>query len=516
MKSTRLITFTLLIIGLNTTALSNHPSFDCRKAKTTTEKEICANPTLAKLDSDLASAYITLKNHPTDRLTISVDALIADQKKWLKERDQDSCHGECLIKKYQDRITLLSFPGAPKQLSTQAVNALISYYSDKTCEDITNCNVGDRFVTDGMGEFACKSYQVNPELASRLFGSCYGSNRDNFTPSCDFYQQANQVSGLAPYIHFLSTLYGPDVNACGTLRYGQYRAQNSAVGEALYNINVSSTNTNDSLMQHYSLTSLWNKQQYQHYQQLKQQAELGLQQYYNKQFHLDTNKAKTLAAYHVNNLAQEYVGHVSHRNSWGLQTLNDYLKNGALPTNDDFQYETILNLNSAPADLQQAKPEVLAYFLTMAVVNQYSIDDIKKLINDGANLKNPKLTDTALMNAVNRPDVVKLLIERGANINGQNTFGKTALMYAIQYGNFTAVKLLVEGKADVNMATFGPMDDCEYEIQVGNRTPLMYAAWQGNIEIVNYLISKGAKTDSKDTDGHDYHFYKPSIERVKS
>ncbi|KTD74930.1 ankyrin repeat domain-containing protein [Legionella waltersii] len=510
MNSPSFFIFILLIIGLNTTALSNQPSFDCHKARTPTEKEICANPTLAKLDNDLATTYESLKNHPTGRLTISVNTLVADQRNWLKERDKNNCHNECLIKKYEERIALLSFPGAPKQLSTQAVKALITYFTDKTCEDITRTDINDWFITDGMSEFACKSYQVNPKIASRLFGSCYGSNKDNFTPSCDFMHQAKQIDGLQQYISLLATLYGPDTNACGTLRYGQYRAQNSALGEALYDIDVNSTNLNDSLLHHYSLTSLWNKKQYQQYRQFKQHAESGLERYYVKQFHLDANKAKFIATYHANNLAQAYVGHVSSRNSWGLQTLDAYLKNGTLPSNDDYQYEIILKLNAAPSDIQEAKPEILAYFLTIAVVNQYSIDDIKKLIDDGANLKNPKLSDTALMNAVTRPDVVKLLIDHGANVNAQNAFGKTALMYAIQYENFTTVKLLVENKADVNLATFGPMDDCEYEIQVGNRTPLMYAAWQGNNEIVNYLISKGAKIDNKDTDGHDYHFYKPS------
>lgn len=509
MKLTRLITFTLLIIGLHSTAFSNQPSFDCQKAKSPTEKAICANPTLSKLDKNLADIYVSLKNHPAGRLIIPVNTLIADQRKWLKERDSDNCDTECLIKKYQDRISLLSFPGAPKQLSTQSINELLTYFTGKSCEDLTRSEIYEWFETDGMSEFACQSYQANPKLASRLFGICYGSNRDNFTASCDFMPQAKNIAGLEQYVHFLFTLYGPDTNACGSLRYGQYRSQNSALGEALYDINVDTTNNNDSTLQPYSLKSLWNKQQYQRYSQLKQQAESSLQQYYIKQFKLDANKAKAIAIHHTNRLAQEYAGHTSHRDAWGLETLNAFLKNGTLPKNDDFQYEIILNLNSTSSDLQKEKPEVLAYFLTMAIVNDYSINDIKKIIAAGANLKNPQLSDTALMNAVTKPDVVKLLINSGANVNAQNTFGKTALMYAIQYGNLTTVKLLVDGKADVNLATFGPIDNCEYEITVGHRTPLMYAAWQGNTEIVNYLISKGAKIDNKDTEGHDYHYYKP-------
>lgn len=506
----QILLFLNLLIATNAFAMNNQPSFDCKKANTTVEKKICSNDQLAQLDNELSKVFFSLKNHPQGRLKMSVDALMANQKAWLKERNQENCDDQCLIKIYQDRIALLSFPGMPKPLTENSTKQLAKFFEDKDCEYLSEVASGEMFVTDALQDFACKVYEVNPTVGSQLFGACYGSNRDNFMPWCDFKVYAKRVTGLGPYTEFLETLYGPDANSCGSLRYGQYRSQNSAIGEALYNTNLSTLKTDQDPLKIYSLKSLWNKQQYQHYLQLKQQAEIGLENYYIEKLKLSENKAQQLAANHVQNLAIEYTGHSSSRDSWGVSELNVFLKEGKLPSNNDFQYETILHLDfpdRKKSELKYVKPEILAYFLTLAIVNDYPINDIKKIIDAGANLKNPKLSDTALMNAVNQPEVVKLLIDRGANVNAQNPFGKTALMYALQHGNFASVKLLVENKADVNLSTFKPIDNCKYEITTGNRTPLMYAAWYANASIVDYLMAKGAKTDAKDTDGHDYRYY---------
>ena len=47
-------------------------------------------------------------------------------------------------------------------------------------------------------------------------------------------------------------------------------------------------------------------------------------------------------------------------------------------------------------------------------------------------------------------DIVKLLIDKGANVNKQDKNGKTPLMYAVVKGNKDIVKLLIENGAIVN------------------------------------------------------------------
>lgn len=90
-----------LWLGVGVVAVSsvaNHSaaaSFDCQKAGTRIEKQICSSPELSKLDSDLAGIYKdALPKGPSVR---------ADQLKWLRERNacQDA---KCLAEKYKERI----------------------------------------------------------------------------------------------------------------------------------------------------------------------------------------------------------------------------------------------------------------------------------------------------------------------------------------------------------------------------------------------------------------------------
>jgi uncharacterized protein YecT (DUF1311 family) len=69
------------------------PSFDCKRASSIAEKEICGIPELEALDRDIAASF-------TQALAVlsaaDADALRADQRAWLKTRDacDDLIHGD--------------------------------------------------------------------------------------------------------------------------------------------------------------------------------------------------------------------------------------------------------------------------------------------------------------------------------------------------------------------------------------------------------------------------------------
>lgn len=69
-------------------------------------------------------------------------------------------------------------------------------------------------------------------------------------------------------------------------------------------------------------------------------------------------------------------------------------------------------------------------------------------------------------------------------------FDATPLCVAISKGDFELVKKLVEYGADVNG-----------KIQRGT-TPLMMAARYSNVDITRFLLSKGAKLNIEDNEGH--------------
>ena len=85
--------------------------------------------------------------------------------------------------------------------------------------------------------------------------------------------------------------------------------------------------------------------------------------------------------------------------------------------------------------------------------------------------------------------ILKLLINAGANLDIQDKDGSTALMLVIYKGNINTeiVKLLTDGGADLNLQ------------DTDGWTALYAAVYDGNTEIVNLLINKGADKTLKTT-----------------
>jgi ankyrin repeat protein len=138
------------------------------------------------------------------------------------------------------------------------------------------------------------------------------------------------------------------------------------------------------------------------------------------------------------------------------------------------------------------------------------------------NAADPVRAQTALMWAVteNHPDIVKLLVGRGANVRAQTTInaprgeyvaaraggasgtgiirqralptkdgGMSPLLFAVRDGNVAMTRLLLELGADINQAS-------------GNHTsPLLIALLNGQVALATELLEKGAQPNLAD----DYH-----------
>jgi len=86
-------------------------------------------------------------------------------------------------------------------------------------------------------------------------------------------------------------------------------------------------------------------------------------------------------------------------------------------------------------------------------------------------------------------DVMRILIDKGADVNAKNKNGATALILAADKGNAEIVSFLIDKGADFNSKD-------------GNGTALMLAANKGNAEFVRFLIDKGADVNAKDSLGY--------------
>jgi len=105
-------------------------------------------------------------------------------------------------------------------------------------------------------------------------------------------------------------------------------------------------------------------------------------------------------------------------------------------------------------------------------------DIIKKLNKLTQEEKDKKLFKSCIYGQL---DIVKMLIEAGANINVKDNGGDTALMRASVHGNEDIIKLLIEAGADVNAK------------DNDGSTSLMWALSFGHIKVVDLLKKYGAK-----------------------
>jgi quinoprotein dehydrogenase-associated probable ABC transporter substrate-binding protein len=112
--------------------------------------------------------------------------------------------------------------------------------------------------------------------------------------------------------------------------------------------------------------------------------------------------------------------------------------------------------------------------------------ELKKWLAEGAN------PDDELNNAIVAKDVdrVNYLLAHGAHPNSLDGEGFTPLVAAIRYGFLPVATALVDFKgSDANFA------------DRNGWTPLMWASWGDNPDLINLLLKHGAKLDTTDADG---------------
>ena len=123
--------------------------------------------------------------------------------------------------------------------------------------------------------------------------------------------------------------------------------------------------------------------------------------------------------------------------------------------------------------------------LMEAIINN-NLEMVELLVKLGADID-----ATALILAVEDKNLkmVKFLVDLDADINAKDREGRTALIRAVDYNNLKMVQLLVELGADLNAP------DGE------GFTPLMEAIINNNLEMVELLKELGADINAKDNSG---------------
>lgn len=102
-----------------------------------------------------------------------------------------------------------------------------------------------------------------------------------------------------------------------------------------------------------------------------------------------------------------------------------------------------------------------------------------------------------------RKVAVELLVDKGANVNGRNDRGETALLLVVQYsGNLGLARSLIARGASATIAAHGegppvgPWDERRGKDK--GWTPLHFAANRGSAELVRLLLAHGAVVNASD------------------
>ena len=148
-----------------------------------------------------------------------------------------------------------------------------------------------------------------------------------------------------------------------------------------------------------------------------------------------------------------------------------------------------------------------------------SLEIIKFLVESGANLNaTGEKEETPFLEATSSGQLklVKYFIENGVDVNEKDTYGNTSLMLASKKNNLELIKYLVENGADVNAnndwnntalvyATFySQLENIKYLFENGAGTKavdknraFLFACEKGPIEIVKYFVGKGADVNAQ-------------------
>jgi ankyrin repeat protein len=117
-----------------------------------------------------------------------------------------------------------------------------------------------------------------------------------------------------------------------------------------------------------------------------------------------------------------------------------------------------------------------------SAIRANDLRQIKTLLDEGvsANAEGPDgITPLMVAAETGSPEAMKMLIDRGADVNGRNTYGSTALMWSVT--DLKKVRLLLDHGADVNVAARS------------GRTALIIASFANpSADVVRMLLAKGA------------------------
>ena len=120
-------------------------------------------------------------------------------------------------------------------------------------------------------------------------------------------------------------------------------------------------------------------------------------------------------------------------------------------------------------------------------------DIVKYLVDKGADINTrDREGSIPLQNAAIKGylDIVIILVEKGSDVNYKDDNDVTPLHFACMSGNYELVKYLIDNGANVRA------------VSKAGREPIFEAAWGGNLEMIKFLESKGSDLKGINSNGN--------------
>ncbi len=500
------------------------PSFDCGRATRAIEKVICSDAGLAAEDRRLAEVFAEARREKEEPIATDGVSLLDEQRKWLAERDEcaDDDAVRCLLGRYHSRAMEL-WAAMPFVLHVRVPlkaadeERLIGLFHWMSADDLNTVTQDDN--DEALSAASCRFFERFPREAEVVFAANSYSSRDAWTPICHTIDVAERLPAMDRLVHLLASIEAGSRECGGTIYYGHQRDQ--LVTRILAVVDVhpdlaayDQERRHDAAdeekelgyhpdVAHWGLQGLWQKRRYAELRRAVAVARPALAADYQKRFGLAAAAADRVADYYIGKLTDKYTrisGASSTLEYYSLcytrQDLDGYLRSGKMPARECPYHE----------DAEPGRPAALRRLLGLAIVNDYPLAVVKRLLAAGASVNPPappaqrESRESLLMLAAARADVIGVLLGAGANPNAANAFGKTALMYAAQERNAAGVRRLLAAGAEVDAATT-TMEFCGPHIT--GRTALMYAARRGAPEVVRMLLAAHADAGRSDSAGRN-------------
>ncbi|NLK67291.1 MAG: ankyrin repeat domain-containing protein [Campylobacteraceae bacterium] len=259
-------------------------------------------------------------------------------------------------------------------------------------------------------------------------------------------------------------------------------------------------NKNREYFQVWALQSLDNYLKFEEFNSHYQVVVPMLVDFYILQFGYD----EASAIFYANRVANEFLNVAvgEHKNRFNISELDRNMLNVKFDTNllIGYLYEKRPN----EAELTRA--------LKTAILLNKEIDFLDALVTWGANLNSGH--ESVLLYSLKNLAMFKYLLSKGADVNYKNSFGKTALFYAVEFRDENLVNLLIENGADVNAKIISSMEKITISsvssaylpfslcgLNHTSKSVLMHAAKYSNLSIIKTLIKNGARIDEVDDMG---------------